>query len=61
MAGAVHATSAELVSPLVVIGIDGSEASKDAGLPLGSTSEHCARHAPCPITIVHHKAETSYS
>lgn len=24
-----------------------------AGLLLGSVSEHCARHAPCPVTVMH--------
>ena len=28
-----------------------------AGLLLGSTSEHCARHAACPVVIVRHAAE----
>ena len=30
-----------------------------AGLMLGSTSEHCARHAVCPVVVVRHQSTES--
>ena len=40
---------------LLVVGRRGR--SSWPGLALGSVSEACARHAPCPVVIVNHPAE----
>ncbi len=47
--------SAAQQAELLVVGSRGHGAF--AGMLLGSVSEHCATHSPCPVVIVHNRHE----
>jgi len=42
---------------LLVLGCRGRGAL--AEMVLGSVSEHCVRHAPCPVVVIRHEAKTA--
>ncbi|MGO9341543.1 MAG: universal stress protein [Acidimicrobiales bacterium] len=54
---AVALMSAAEHADLLVIGSRGHGAF--AGMLLGSVSEHCATHSPCPVVIIHHRNDVT--